>query len=151
MKKKRQLLQKVQKKSLHQVLSDKIKENKQKYITSGVVIAVLIVTAILLISFNSSKAMDTTTLLSDQVVEDLKFTNTTLDNNKLTVAVYNTKEDRYSLKTIDVTFQDENYEEITTVRGYIGSSLEKQDTKQLVVSTDVDLTNAKHIKYTINK
>ena len=147
MKKKRQLLQKVQKKKLRQVLN----ENRKKYITSGVVIAVLIVTAILLISFNSSKAMDTTTLLSDQVVEDLKFTNTTLDNNKLTVAVYNTLEDRYSLKTIDVTFQDENYEEITTVRGYIGSSLEKQDTKQLVVSTDVDLTNAKHIKYTINK
>lgn len=136
---------------MRQVLNEKLNENRKKYITSGVVIAVLIVTAILLISFNSSKAMDTTTLLSDQVVEDLKFTNTTLDNNKLTVAVYNTLEDRYSLKTIDVTFQDENYEEITTVRGYIGSSLEKQDTKQLVVSTDVDLTNAKHIKYTINK
>ena len=141
----------MKKKKLQKKIKQVLNKNKKFYITSVVVIAVVIVTAILLTSINFSKATDTSTLLSDQVVDNLKFMNASLDNNKLTVVVYNTLEDSYSLKTIDVTYQDENYEEITTVRGYIGSSLEQQDMKQLVVSTDVDLTNAKHIKYAINK
>ena len=136
-------------KKIKQVLNNK--ENKKFYITSIVVIAVVIVTAILLVSLNFSKATDTSTLLSDQVVDNLKFMNASFENNKLTVVVYNTLEDSYSLKTIDVTFQDENYNEITTVKGYIGSSIDQQDMKQLVVSTDVDLSGATHIKYTINK
>ena len=136
-------------KKIKKILNDKT--NKKFYITSGVVIGVIIVTSILLISLNSSKAVDTTTLLSDQVVDNLKFMNATLENNKLTVVVYNTLDDGYSLKTIDVTFQDENYNEITTVKGYIGPNLEKKDMRQLVVSTDIDLTGATHIKYTINK
>lgn len=136
-------------KKIKQVLNNK--ENRKFYITSGVIIGIILVTSVLLISINFSKAADTSTLLSDQVVDNLKFMNTSLENNKLTVVVYNTLEDSYNLKTIDVTFQDENYEEITTIRGYIGNSLEQQDMKQLVVSTDVDLSNAAHIKYTINK
>ena len=136
-------------KKIKQVLNNK--ENRKFYITSGVIIGIILVTSVLLISINFSKAADTSTLLSDQVVDNLKFMNTSLENNKLTVVVYNTLEYSYNLKTIDVTFQDENYEEITTIRGYIGNSLEQQDMKQLVVSTDVDLSNAAHIKYTINK
>ena len=137
------------KKKIKQLLNNK--ENRKFYITSGVLIAVVIISAILLISLNSSKAIDTSTLLSEQVVDNLKFMNASFENNQLKVVVYNTLEDSYSLKTIDVTFQDENYNEITTVKGYIGNTLEQKDMKQLVVSTDVDLTNASHIKYTIHK
>ena len=151
MKKKRKLLQRVPKKTLQQVLSEKLKKNKKSYIVSGVVIAIVIISAILLVNFNSSKAIDTSTLLSEQVVDNLKFMNASFENNQFKVVVYNTLEDSYSLKTIDVTFQDENYNEITTVKGYIGNTLEQKEMKQLVVSTDVDLTNASHIKYTINK
>lgn len=133
------------------MVSEKLKKNKKVYIISGVVIAVVIISAILLVNFNSSKAIDTSTLLSEQVVDNLKFMNTSFENNQLKVVVYNTLEDSYSLKTIDVTFQDENYNEITTVKGYIGNTLEQKEMKQLVVSTDVDLTSASHIKYTINK
>lgn len=132
-------------------MSEKLKKNKKGYIISGVVIAVVIISAILLVNFNSSKAIDTSTLLSEQVVDNLKFMNASFENNRLKVVVYNTLEDIYSLKTIDVTFQDENYNEITTVKGYIGNTLEQKEMKQLVVSTDVDLTNTSHIKYTINK
>lgn len=77
--------------------------------------------------------------------------NTKLENNKLTVVVYNQLEESYNLKTIDVEFQDENYNEITKVVGYIGETIDNKDMKQLVVSTDVDLSNASHIKYIINK
>lgn len=142
---------KVQQKSLTQIIAEKVQKNKSKYIISCIVIGVVIVGSVLLYNFTTSKAMDTTTLLSDQVVDNLKFMKTKLENNKLTVVVYNQLEESYNLKTIDVEFQDENYNKITTVRGYIGESIDNKDMKQLVVSTDVDLSNASHIKYTVNK
>ena len=142
---------KVQQKSLTQIIAEKVQKNKSKYIISCIVIGVVIVGSVLLYNFTTSKAMDTTTLLSDQVVDNLKFMKTKLENNKLTVVVYNQLEESYNLKTIDVEFQDENYNKITTVRGYIGESIDNKDMKQLVVSTDVDLSKASHIKYTVNK
>ena len=142
---------KVQQKSLTQIITEKVKKNKKKYIVSFIAIIIVIIGSVLLYNFTTSKAMDTTTLLSDQVVDNLKFMKTKLENNKLTVVVYNQLEESYNLKTIDVEFQDENYNKITTVRGYIGESIDNKDMKQLVVSTDVDLSNASHIKYTVNK
>lgn len=142
---------KVQQKSLTQIIAEKVKKNKKKYLVSFIAIIIVIIGSVLLYNFTTSKAMDTTTLLSDQVVDNLKFMKTNLENNKLTVVVYNQLEESYNLKTIDVEFQDENYNKITTVRGYIGESIDNKDMKQLVVSTDVDLSNASHIKYIINK
>lgn len=142
---------KVQQKSLTQIIAEKVKKNKKKYLVSFIAIIIVIIGSVLLYNFTTSKAIDTTTLLSDQVVDNLKFMKTKLENNKLTVVVYNQLEESYNLKTIDVEFQDENYNKITTVRGYIGESIDNKDMKQLVVSTDVDLSNASHIKYIINK
>ena len=142
---------KVQQKSLTQIIAEKVKKNKKKYLVSFIAIIIVIIGSVLLYNFTTSKAIDTTTLLSDQVVDNLKFMKTKLENNKLTVVVYNQLEESYNLKTIDVEFQDENYNKITTVRGYIGESIDNKDMKQLVVSTDVDLSNASHKKYTVNK
>ena len=142
---------KVQQKSLTQIIAERVKKNKKKYLVSCLTIIIVIIGSVLLYNFTTSKAIDTTTLLSDQVVDNLKFMKTKLENNKLTVVVYNQLEESYNLKTIDVEFQDENYNKITTVRGYIGESIDNKDMKQLVVSTDVDLSNASHIKYTVNK
>ena len=142
---------KVQQKSLTQIIAERVKKNKKKYLVSCLTIIIVIIGSVLLYNFTTSKAIDTTTLLSDQVVDNLKFMKTKLENNKLTVVVYNQLEESYNLKTIDVEFEDENYNEITTVRGYIGESIDNKDMKQLVVSTDVDLSNASHIKYTVNK
>lgn len=144
-------MRKIKQKSPVQIVIDKVRANRKKYLVSCIVIGLVIVGSIVLYNFTTSKALDTTTLLSDQVVDNLKFMNTKLENNKLTVVVYNQLEESYNLKTIDVEFQDENYNEITTVRGYIGETIDNKDMKQLVVSTDVDLSNASHIKYIINK
>lgn len=144
-------MRKINQKSPVQIVIDKVRDNKTKYLVSCIVIGLVIVGSIVLYNFTTSKAIDTTTLLSDQVVDNLKFMNTKLENNKLTVVVYNQLEESYNLKTIDVEFQDENYNEITKVVGYIGETIDNKDMKQLVVSTDVDLSNASHIKYIINK
>ena len=144
-------MRKINKKSPVQIVIDKVRANRKKNLVSCIVIGLVIVGSIVLYNFTTSKAIDTTTLLSDQVVDNLKFMNTKLENNKLTVVVYNQLEESYNLKTIDVEFQDENYNEITKVVGYIGETIDNKDMKQLVVSTDVDLSNASHIKYIINK
>ncbi len=144
-------MRKIKQKSQVQIVIDKVRANRKKYLVSCIVIGLVIVGSIVLYNFTTSKAIDTTTLLSDQVVDNLKFMNTKLENNKLTVVVYNQLEESYNLKTIDVEFQDENYNEITKVVGYIGETIDNKDMKQLVVSTDVDLSNASHIKYIINK
>lgn len=144
-------MRKIKQKSQVQIVIDKVRANRKKYLVSCIVIVLVIVGSIVLYNFTTSKAIDTTTLLSDQVVDNLKFMNTKLENNKLTVVVYNQLEESYNLKTIDVEFQDENYNEITKVVGYIGETIDNKDMKQLVVSTDVDLSNASHIKYIINK
>ncbi len=144
-------MRKIKQKSPVQIVIDKVRANRKKYLVSCIVIGLVIVGSIVLYNFTTSKAIDTTTLLSDQVVDNLKFMNTKLENNKLTVVVYNQLEESYNLKTIDVEFQDENYNEITKVVGYIGETIDNKGMKQLVVSTDVDLSNASHIKYIINK
>lgn len=144
-------MKKINQKSPVQIVIDKVRANRKKYLVSCIVIGLVIVGSFVLYNFTTSKAIDTTTLLSDQVVDNLKFMNTKLENNKLTVVVYNQLEESYNLKTIDVEFQDENYNEITKVVGYIGETIDNKDMKQLVVSTDVDLSNASHIKYIINK
>lgn len=144
-------MRKINQKSPVQIVIDKVRANRKKYLVSCIVIVLVIVGSIFLYNFTTSKAIDTTTLLSDQVVDNLKFMNTKLENNKLTVVVYNQLEESYNLKTIDVIFQDENYNEITKVVGYIGETIDNKDMKQLVVSTDIDLSNASHIKYIINK
>lgn len=144
-------MRKIKQKSPVQIVIDKVRANRKKYLVSCIVIGLVIVGSIVLYNFTTSKAIDTTTLLSDQVVDNLKFMNTKLENNKLTVVVYNQLEESYNLKTIDVEFQDENYNEITKVVGYIGETIDNKDMKQLVVSTDVDLSNASHIKYIINE
>lgn len=144
-------MRKINQKSPVQIVIDKVRANRKKYLVSCIVIGLVIVGSIVLYNFTTSKAIDTTTLLSDQVVDNLKFMNTKLENNKLTVVVYNQLEESYNLKTIDVEFQDENYNEITKVVGYIGETIDNKGMKQLVVSTDVDLSNASHIKYIINK
>ena len=125
-------MRKIKQKSPVQIVIDKVRANRKKYLVSCIVIGLVIVGSIVLYNFTTSKAIDTTTLLSDQVVDNLKFMNTKLENNKLTVVVYNQLEESYNLKTIDVEFQDENYNEITKVVGYIGETIDNKDMKQLV-------------------
>ena len=49
---------------------------------------------------------NTTTLLKNQVVDNLEFNNATMNKNKLTVEVVNKSNDIYSLNSIDVKYLD---------------------------------------------
>lgn len=100
---------------------------------------------------SAMSSTNTTTLLKNQVVDNLEFSNATMDKNKLTVEVVNKSNDIYSLNSIDVKYLDSTGKEITTVNGYIGNTLEKDESYQLVVDTEDDLSNAYSIEYYINK
>ena len=89
--------------------------------------------------------------MQDQEIDNLEFKNAEISGNKLTVEVTNKNATNYLLKTIDVKYIDRDGNEVARPNGYIGNVIGKDETKRLVVSTDVDLSNAYKIEYTINK
>ena len=151
MKKKRNLINKVTHKSRKQKILENIKKNKICWITSMGIILAIIIVSMVVIQTPSSKAFDTSGLLTNQTIDNLEFKNASFVENKLTVDVQNISNETYRLKNIDVTYLDSEGKEITTIKFYISDKIEKNDIKQLVVSTDISLDNAKKIRYTINK
>ena len=130
----------------------RLKENKPLYITSISIICILVVSAVTLLGFNiTHSSILTSELLKDKEVDNLVFSNADLNGNKLSVEVKNNSNEVYTLNTIDVVFKDESGNEITTLSGYIGNSLNTGDVKRLVVETDEDLSNSYSIEYKINK
>ncbi|MBE6160969.1 MAG: hypothetical protein E7158_01935 [Firmicutes bacterium] len=89
-----------------------------------------------------------------EVVDGLSFENSELNCLEslctYKVDVYNTNENTYDLKTIEVIITDKDNNEISML-GYIGNTLEKDEGKILEVSIDKDLSNAKKVQYKINK
>ncbi len=118
-----------------------------------------LIIAIMLISFISSltyfglsggtHGFDMT-MLKNQMVDNLAFSETTFHDNTLEVVVQNTTSDDYALKLINVSFKNGD-DVITTIPGYIGETIAPGGYKKLVVTTDVDLTDAKSVSYEIIK
>ena len=126
----------------------------KKYILNEKVLLIsliLLAIGLIIIHMASTKSSSVTPTFADQTVDSLKFSEAILDGKKLTVTVTNTTSTSYSLKTITVTYLDSTSKAITAVKGYIGNTIAANESKQLVITTDVDLTNAKSITYTINK
>ena len=130
-----------------------LQQIKKYILNEKVLLIALILLAIGLIITHMAltRSSSVTPTFADQTVDNLKITDTILTGNKLTATVTNTASTAYSLKTITVMFLDSSSKEITRVKGYIGNTISANDSKQLVISTDVDLANAKSIAYTINK
>ena len=130
-----------------------LKQIKKYILNEKVLLIALILLAIGLIITHMAltRSSSVTPTYADQTVDSLKFSEAILDGNKLTATVTNTTSNAYSLKTITVTFLDSSSKEITKIKGYIGNTISANDTKQLVISTDVDLSTAKSVAYTINK
>ena len=126
----------------------------KKYILNEKVLLIsliLLAIGLIIIHMALTRSSSITPTFADQTVDSLKFTEAILDGKNLTVTVTNTTSTSYSLKTITVTYLDSTSKAITAVKGYIGNTIATNESKQLVITTDVDLTNAKSITYTINK
>ena len=126
-----------------------IKKNK---IPTLVVSLLVLVSVIIFIG--RSIANPNSGYLRNQTVDGLSFENAELvyENGvtTFTVEVYNETEDIYSLKNISINLKAEDGT-VTTLVGYIGESLEKDEAKLIRASIDQDLSSSASLEYVVNK
>ena len=123
--------------------------------TKGLIIASLVLgLGILLILIGNSIASTETTILQDKVIDNISFENATLeytnDTSTFKVSVTNKNAETYNLKYVEIIFKDEN-DNTNKLIGYIGNSLESEETKEIVASIDKDITNSVSLEYSIVK
>ena len=91
-------------------------------------------------------------ITKDQTVDGIKISSVEMKvvdgMTTFNATATNTTEKDSNIETIKIIVQDENEKEIFALTGYIGS-LKKGETKKIVNSTDIDLSNAKSIRYEI--
>ena len=126
-----------------------IKENKKTAIILGSIFLVVIAGLII----RSTLSDPNTGYLRNQTVDGLSFEDTNLEYKEgvstFTANVYNESGDTYNLKTINVILEGKN--KTTTLTGYIGETLEKEEGKVLRISIDQDLSDSTKLTYKINK
>ncbi len=89
--------------------------------------------------------------LSDVEIDNLKISsiNITEENGIIKYnAEVSAKEDT-NVSYASIIFKDDNGEELVKLVGYIGSSLNKGDKKEITASTDANLSNTKSIDYEV--
>ncbi len=114
----------------------------------------VLVLGVVIYLIGPSVATKDSTILKDQEVEGLTFTNADLNVEKgistLTVSVTNTNKETYSLNYIEIVVRDEK-DNSDTLIGYIGESIDSNETKIITASIDKDITESKSLDYIINK
>ena len=128
-----------------------IKKNKIAVLVTSLVILVGI---IVLIGRNISVADPNSGYLRNQSVDNLSFENANLvyENGitTFTVNVYNESGSLYTLKNISINITDSS-NSVTTLIGYIGEELEKDEGKLITASIDKDLSDYTSLEYVVNK
>ena len=114
----------------------------------------VLVLGVVIYLIGPSVATKDSTILKDQEVEGLTFTNADLNVEKgistLTISVTNTNKETYSLNYIEIVVTDEK-DNSDTLIGYIGESIDSNETKIITASIDKDITESKSLDYIINK
>lgn len=125
----------------------------KKYKIPCTILICLLLTGIIFLIGRSS-ADPNSGNLRNQTVDKLSFEDASLvyENGvtTFTVEVYNESGDTYPLKNISINFKDANNDIITLI-GYIGESLEKDEAKLITASIDQDLSSSVSLEYVINK
>jgi len=92
-------------------------------------------------------------VIKDQTLEVFTFTNTSLTYQKnttlLVTVVTNTSSETQYLKQFKIHVWDKDGKEIRTLTGFVGASLEPNESKTINSSCGEDLTNAASITYEI--
>jgi len=135
---------------MNKKIIESLKENKKLL----VLLSSLIVVSIVVFIIGRTLADPNTGYLRNQTVEGLSFENANLvyENGitTFTVEVYNESGDIYSLKNISINLKAEN-NDVTTLIGYIGETLEKDEAKYITASIDQDLSSSVNLEYIVNK
>lgn len=135
-------------------MDKKIKIFFEKYkVHTAIVLGLILLVGVITV-IGRSLADPNSGYLRNQTVEGLSFEDAELvyENGvtKFQVAVYNESGDIYSLKNISINLKDES-NKVTTLVGYVGESLEKDEAKLITASIDQDLSSSVKLEYVINK
>ena len=144
-------------------LTDKQKK-KIIIILSGILVFILVfLLAFILFSKDKNKKEDNTPditanttedIVKDYEVDGFRFSRTALvieyGQSKLTTEVKNLTDKDIELKSFNIVLKDKNGNEMVTLLGYVGEVIKAGETKSIISQTDVDLTKAKGIEYSIN-
>lgn len=126
--------------------------NKKKITIISVLSLLVIGMAIYFIG--KSVATVDSTILKNQVVDGLSFTNADLKVedgiSTLTVNVTNENKEAYSLKYVEIKLTDSS-DNIISLIGYIGETLSSDETRMITASIDKDVSTATKLEYIINK
>ena len=94
-------------------------------------------------------------VIKNQEIEGLKMTNTSLviENgiSTLVTEVSNNTGADYHLNEFNITVKDKDGNIITTLPGYVGGTIPNGKTRTINTSTDLDLSNATSIEYSVSK
>ena len=131
-----------------------MKKLKSKEIKGLIGALIIVVIGIVLVTVGKSISTEDSSVLRNQIVENLSFENAEITCNSgictYTVDVYNESGSTYELKTIDINLKQED-ESIITLVGYIGDKLETEEGKKITASIDKDISNSTNVEYVINK
>ena len=131
-----------------------MKKLKSKEIKGLIGALIIVVIGIVLVTVGKSISTEDSSVLRNQIVENLSFENAEITCNSgictYQVDVYNESGDTYTLKTIDINLKQED-ESIITLVGYIGDKLETEEGKKITASIDKDISNSTNVEYVINK
>lgn len=72
------------------------------------------------------------------------------DDNYVFKVNLDSKKDNDSIESIDVYIKDQNGDVITILSSYI-NGIKKNETKEVVIDSTVDILNAYSVNYTVNK
>lgn len=135
-------------------MDKKIKVWIEKYKVHSIIALCAIVLLGVIFIIGKSVANPNSGYLKNQVVDNLSFENATLEYENgistFKVEVYNECGDIYNLKNISINLTNES-NTITTLIGYIGETLEKDESKLITASIDQDLSSSLKLEYVINK
>ena len=128
----------------------KLTENSKMFLIGTFILVV----GILLVVIGNSISTSESTILKNQVVDNLSFENASLEYNNgvstFKVEVTNDNLDTYNLKYIEINFKDSN-DNINKLIGYIGESIASSETKEIVAKVDKDITNSVSLEYVVVK
>lgn len=106
------------------------------------------------IDTNQPNTVDNEDVVGDKEVGVFKLTKTSLvyenGTSMLITNVYNTSSEIQYIKSFNITIKDGNENIMVTLLGYIGEKIPAGDTRQITSSSNIDLSKAVDIEYTIN-
>lgn len=133
-------------------MKEKIKTiiNKMSFKKLGIMSLALIVLIGFVVIVQKSFSYDAG-LLEDVTINNLKITNINIDTNngitKYTAKVLANESSKVSYIKMDL--KDENNEIVVTLIGYIGKTLNQDETFDIEANTDANIDSVKRIEYSV--